>query len=304
MQAHPAAMLFPLLTESEFATFKADIAANGLLEPIWTCEGMILDGRNRYRACCELGLSPVFRTYTGSSPVAFVWSLNGERRHLTHGQRSAIAVEMLPELQQEAKKRQLTGLRRGATLPVPPNWGERGKRRSEAVDEAARIVGSSGTSVQRAKAIKVDDPAAFEQVKLGVLNLSRAYDEMKLKVDKAPRSQPIAIRQEHIRRLAKEGNRSGQIAEALNLSDQQVRRLARLGNIVLPDINLGHVKKVNVRRVIEESVSTLEGVALGLKTVDGGRVECLPDEAAEWVKSIDASMRIIAKLRKSLRGHV
>lgn len=300
MDNHPAAELFPLMTEHEFGPFKADIATSGLLEPIWLCEGKILDGRNRYRACCELGLQPLFRTYSGVSPVAFAWSLNGERRHLTHGQRSAIAVEMLPALQEESRKRQLAGLKRGATLPVPPDVVERDSKKGETVDAAARIVGISGTSVQRAKAIKASNPEAFEQIKRGVLNIAPVYEEMRKHV--APRAQPRDVRQEEILRLAKEGCRSSQIAEELNISAHRVRLIARRAGIVLPDATIGHVQKISVRRVIEESVSTLEGLALGLQTVNGGRIESTPEEALEWVKSIDASLRIISKLKKTLRG--
>jgi site-specific DNA-methyltransferase (adenine-specific) len=60
---------------------KADIEANGQREPITLCDGMILDGRNRYRACVELGIEPETREYSGD-PWAFAWSLNGARRDL------------------------------------------------------------------------------------------------------------------------------------------------------------------------------------------------------------------------------
>jgi ParB-like chromosome segregation protein Spo0J len=54
---HELANLLPMQSASEFANLKADIAANGLLQPIWLFEGRILDGRNRYRACRELNYS-------------------------------------------------------------------------------------------------------------------------------------------------------------------------------------------------------------------------------------------------------
>jgi site-specific DNA-methyltransferase (adenine-specific) len=60
---------------------KADIAANGQREPITLCDGMILDGRNRYRACIDLGIEPETREYAGD-PWAYAWSLNGARRDL------------------------------------------------------------------------------------------------------------------------------------------------------------------------------------------------------------------------------
>lgn len=304
MEAHPAAEFFPLMTDEEFANLKADIAAHGLAEPIWLCEGKILDGRNRYRACRELSITPLFRDYVGPSPVAFAWSLNGERRHLTNGQRAAIGVEMLPALREESRKRQLANLRRGVVSPVPPKVGEREKNhKSEIVDEAARIVGTSGTSVQRAKAIRNSNPETFERIKDGTITIGSAYEGLK-KSRAIPRAQPQEIRLEAIRRLVKEGNRCEQIAEALHITEPRVRRLARMGGIVLHDKNFGHVKRVDVHRVIEESVSTLEGVALGLKTVTGARLECSPHEAEEWAHSIECSMRVIGRLRKILRGSV
>jgi hypothetical protein len=47
----------------------------------------------------------MYREWDGSgSLVAFVWSLNGARRHLNSGQKAAIAVEMLPLLKAEVAK--------------------------------------------------------------------------------------------------------------------------------------------------------------------------------------------------------
>jgi len=63
-------------------------------------EGKILDGRNRFKACQEVGVELITREYTGSNPVGFVLSLNKERRNLTKGQLAAIAVEALPFLRQ------------------------------------------------------------------------------------------------------------------------------------------------------------------------------------------------------------
>jgi hypothetical protein len=67
----------------------------------------IIDGRNRYRACRELGIEPKIQIWDGKgSLVEFVVSLNLHRRHLDSGQRAAVAVEILPLLEAEAKERQ------------------------------------------------------------------------------------------------------------------------------------------------------------------------------------------------------
>jgi DNA modification methylase len=78
---HPAADAWPMMDDDRFAELRADIEANGQREPITLCDGMILDGRNRYRACVDLGIEPLTREYAGD-PWAFAWSLNGARRDL------------------------------------------------------------------------------------------------------------------------------------------------------------------------------------------------------------------------------
>jgi site-specific DNA-methyltransferase (adenine-specific) len=81
LKNHPAADAFPMMDDARLAELRADIAANGQREQITLCDGMILDGRNRYRACVELGIEPETRDYSGD-PWAFAWSLNGARRDL------------------------------------------------------------------------------------------------------------------------------------------------------------------------------------------------------------------------------
>ena len=81
MKNHPAADAWPMMDDARYAELRADIQANGQREPITLCDGMILDGRNRYRACVDLEIEPLTREYSGD-PWAFAWSLNGARRDL------------------------------------------------------------------------------------------------------------------------------------------------------------------------------------------------------------------------------
>ena len=85
MEFHPAANIFPMMTGDEFKTLVESISRNGYdaAFPILTFEGMILDGRNRYSACLELGVTPIYREWGGDDPWEFVWLANSERRHLT-----------------------------------------------------------------------------------------------------------------------------------------------------------------------------------------------------------------------------
>lgn len=81
LKNHPAADAWPMMDEERFGELLRDIKVNGQREPITLCDGMILDGRNRYRACVALGIDPLTREYAGD-PWAFAWSLNGARRDL------------------------------------------------------------------------------------------------------------------------------------------------------------------------------------------------------------------------------
>jgi site-specific DNA-methyltransferase (adenine-specific) len=81
LKNHPAADAWPMMDDERYAELLADISTNGQREPITLCDGAILDGRNRYRACVELGIESLTREYAGD-PWAFAWSLNGARRDL------------------------------------------------------------------------------------------------------------------------------------------------------------------------------------------------------------------------------
>jgi N6-adenosine-specific RNA methylase IME4 len=91
---HPLAELFPLMEGVAFDELVADIKANGLVHPLTVCDGMLLDGRNRLRACAEAGVQPIFDVYDGPDPLAFVLSQNVARRHLDASQRAMIAAKL------------------------------------------------------------------------------------------------------------------------------------------------------------------------------------------------------------------
>jgi len=171
MNFHPASNIFPMMDEESFSRLKADIDANGLIESIWLFDNKILDGRNRYKACGELGIEPTYKTYKGDSPASFVVSLNVERRHLTASQRAAIAVDMLPLLEEEAKERQM----RKPIDSVPAEMPERLK--GDAREKAAKAAGASPRYVSDAKRIKKESPETFEQIKSGEKTVSQGIRE-------------------------------------------------------------------------------------------------------------------------------
>jgi hypothetical protein len=149
MKIHPVAELFPLMSPDEFQTFKADIAANGQHDEIWIYQGAIIDGRNRYRACQELGIEPRMCEWDGQgSLVGFVVSLNLHRRHLTSSQRAAVAVNMLPMLEEEAQKRMREG---GETAG-------RGRPKTVTTRIVDKVVTTQGTEVLEVKEDEEPEP--------------------------------------------------------------------------------------------------------------------------------------------------
>jgi hypothetical protein len=170
LSAHPAADLFPLLSDADLSDLASDIAENGLLEPIVLHEGLVLDGRNRFAACEQAGVEPRFVEWNGDggTPLRYVLSHNLHRRHLTTSQRAAIAVDVLPMFEEEARKRQ--GQRTDLLADRPKSDSA-----IHARDAAADALNVGSRTVGRAKQIKEADPEVFEQIKRGETTVEAAH---------------------------------------------------------------------------------------------------------------------------------
>ena len=128
---HPLAKIFPLLEGDEFDAFVADIKAHGLRQRIVLCNGAILEGRNRYRACIEAGIEPRFEAFNGADPLAYVVSLNLQRRHLSQSQRAMVAAK-IATLKDGQRPDLVQGLPIGRAAEML-NVGERSVARARAV---------------------------------------------------------------------------------------------------------------------------------------------------------------------------
>lgn len=91
---HPLCTLFPRMSGYEYDCLKLDIKQNGLRTPITTYQGMILDGGNRYQACVDLGIRPMFEEFVGDAIGSFVLTSNLHRRHLSPAQSAAIVASV------------------------------------------------------------------------------------------------------------------------------------------------------------------------------------------------------------------
>lgn len=160
MEFHEYAGIFPLLEGREFTELCNDIKANGQREPIWVYEGKILDGRNRFRACNAVGVTPRTAAYTGDDPLAFVLSLNLHRRHLSESQRGMVAAKVANL--ENGQRATFANLQ--STAPVTQA-------------QAAEMLNVSPRTV--AAAVKVRDEAAPElvhAVESGKVSVSAAAD--------------------------------------------------------------------------------------------------------------------------------
>jgi ParB-like chromosome segregation protein Spo0J len=95
---HPLADIFPLLEGEEFDALVADIKANGVQFPIILYDGMILDGRNRYRAAIAAGIDFKHRILNDrwiDDPAAYVVSANLHRRHFTAEQKREVIARLI-----------------------------------------------------------------------------------------------------------------------------------------------------------------------------------------------------------------
>ena len=95
LPVHPVAELFPMM--ADLADLADDIKANGQRFPIMldAAGEVLIDGRNRRAACRMIGVAPVFdRLPEGVDPVAYIWSVNVARRHMSKGQIALAAAQV------------------------------------------------------------------------------------------------------------------------------------------------------------------------------------------------------------------
>jgi ParB-like chromosome segregation protein Spo0J len=173
---HPACALLPELGDAEFAALVEDIREHGQRHPIVIDEaGVILDGRNRWRACQTLGIDPQIREFEGDDAAksALILSENFHRRHMTKGQRAMAMAMLRPE----------------------PKMG-RGS------DEAkvAKDFGLSLQLVRMARAVLAWAEHAGQAVLTGEVALNDAYqqmlDERRLEERESEPDEPDALPQE------------------------------------------------------------------------------------------------------------
>ena len=214
-EVHPFADKFPLISGEEFDELVADVREHGLREPILlSADGKVLiDGRNRYRACEAAQSSPRFTRlaghYTEAMILDLIVSANVERRHLDSGTRAFLALDYKAAYSEAAKAAQAENARRtaervNAQVTRPSNVADRPHSSQPSVvaaarpedrksrERAAKAVGASGRSVQRAQAVQRDRPDLADKVRSGEMALDAADRERRQWARSQPKPEPVA----------------------------------------------------------------------------------------------------------------
>lgn len=192
---HPVASLFPMADDDVLQGLAEDIKQNGLREPIVTVHNggradnvIVVDGRNRFRACELAGVEPVFtkmraldnasldsgaENITDESLSKWIISHNLHRRHLTASQRAMIAEGYQEQFRAAAELRMKAGKKHNPTETFP---------QGSVADQAGELFGVSGRSVRDASYVKRNAPERVEDIRAGRMSVSAAAKEARGRV--------------------------------------------------------------------------------------------------------------------------
>jgi ParB-like nuclease domain len=198
---HPLAEKFPPLSDSDYQELKASIAAYGVFEPIVINEkNQVLDGRHRWKACTELGKTPLTITHrilqkAATEPLSeeqFIYDSNIKRRHLSDDQRVMLASVFLPYIKAETAAAKAESQLEGRTSDGKPKLKDgsvsqdtdspKSKRDTNAGKASTKLAAKAGVSRHKAEqAITVAEnaPKLVSAVAAGEMTLKEAAKQAK-----------------------------------------------------------------------------------------------------------------------------
>lgn len=194
---HPACDAYPPMSPEEFAEHKADVRLRGQILPCEIYGEFLLDGRHRWRACLELGLTVKVQRFFGSEEdaIARVASLNGKRRNLTAGQKAAAAAALEPLFAATLKKQKVEKCADAAKEQPRETDGKLGHKPSRvdqiveqpgvrpkpdrAAEMAAKATGANPSYVADIKKLNATHPDLADDVKAGKKTVPEAKREAK-----------------------------------------------------------------------------------------------------------------------------
>lgn len=129
-------------------------------------------------------------------------------------------------------------------------------------------------------------------------NLSRANVVRKVKQQTSPvaRDQRASL----IVKLADEGYSTRQMPAKLGISEQAIRQIVRDYDIDVPaDAAMRRTKRANSTAVVEQTVTALEGLVMGVGLIDYDALDLT--QASHWTESLTESLRVLSRMNKNLK---
>ena len=223
---HPYADKFPMLPDAELEELAESIKQNGQRQPIvLTEDGLILDGRNRAKACEMVNVEPEVTVYEGDDLAEYVIDCNTTRRHMSTGARAmASALIMQDEGARQYDDEGVGYWRPGSLMGLGSHDG--------ASYEGVR------KAFQRAGVVLDYKPDIAEQVIWGELPLKTAYEQANAIKQSAERDKILERerRKREREEAAAEAERNSQIVADLTQAN---------ATYYLEQIENGHMKPVS-----------------------------------------------------------
>ena len=191
---HPLSAAFPAMGSETFLALVEDVRSHGQRDTATLCDGMVIDGWHRYKACQELSIPCRFEEFSGLDAVAFVRSKNQHRRHYQKSQQAAIEVSLTSwaESHRPRKGEAASPFSTNKEMADRAGTTERTIQHAKRAHEAGlgEAVRDGKVSAERAAELAKADPALAKQVAHGEVSLSAAVAKVE---GKPAKQKPEAI---------------------------------------------------------------------------------------------------------------
>ena len=170
-------LLDPISAEAHEA-LRLSIIKDGMLNPIVTWDGTIIDGHNRYDICHKLNIE--FETIEidfKDADDAKLWILKNQmaRRNMTDYSRAVKALKMKPVLEEKAQE----------CMKAGKNPMQNSAQGGAVRDEIAKLAGVSHDTVSKVEEIEAAAPDEIKaKVQSGEMSINAAHKSLKVPADK------------------------------------------------------------------------------------------------------------------------
>lgn len=212
---HPAADIFPMMTDEELQSLAASIVDNGQLQPIMMRDGVLIDGRNRLAACKLAKVKPIFAELpSDQDPLDYIDAMD-ERRSVSKGQRAMVKAIRYPEPRKgDVKKLNNEDVTR-ARLSQARAVLHHSRILAESVIKGIKPLDAALATMRQEQQYQNSDEAKLSQLQQSAPDLADQVNEERLKLDEAIAA--MSARQQRLRAVCEAG-RSAAIRLATDFS--------------------------------------------------------------------------------------